>query len=92
MCGDDWCDGEHLNNSALEEAEPKRDSPEDWWLEFESGPLTHGAGFEYTVCGLCGNSGRINILKIKAPCGQEVKGAQGYCICPNGRILKKGNL
>ena len=60
----------------------------DLWLEFESEPLEHDAGFKFTVCGLCGNNGRINIPVIKAPMGREVRGAQGYCICPNGRAMK----
>lgn len=52
----------------------------DVWFEF-MGPLK--------LCGLCGNRGIINTKNtvtspIGTPCGVE-----GYCICPNGRAMKK---
>jgi len=43
------------------------------------------------LCGLCGNHGFIDTRgKVKTPAGVEC-GSVFYCICPNGRALKKGN-
>lgn len=43
------------------------------------------AGF----CSLCGNSGTIDTRgKVFTPSGIEC-GSKNWCICPNGRILKK---
>jgi hypothetical protein len=48
---------------------------------------------EYVVkymCGLCGNHGFIDTRnKVKSSAGIECGGVF-YCICPNGRVLKKG--
>lgn len=42
------------------------------------------------LCGLCGNHGFIDTRnKVKSPAGTECGGVF-YCICPNGRVLKKG--
>jgi len=54
----------------------------DAWLEF----LSNGPG---KCCGLCGNSGYIDTLKSAiTPRGVKC-GIQAYCICPNGRAIKK---
>ena len=43
------------------------------------------------LCGLCGNTGAIVIPDgmNTSPAGYPVKGVTGYCICPNGRVMKK---
>ncbi len=55
---------------------------DDTWLEFLAGvPRT---------CGLCGNSGIVDTRgKVKNPRGEDC-GVRAYCICPNGRTLKRG--
>lgn len=40
------------------------------------------------ICGLCGNSGRID-TRGKAKVSGADCGVLGYCICPNGRAMKK---
>jgi len=41
------------------------------------------------MCGLCGNSGIVNTIgTAKTPTGQAA-GVRAYCICPNGRAIKK---
>lgn len=39
-------------------------------------------------CTLCGNRGVIDSRGVKTPAGKEV-GRLNYCICPNGRSLRK---
>ena len=41
------------------------------------------------MCGLCGNTGIIN-TNAKTPTGKPC-GIQAFCICPNGRSLKRGH-
>lgn len=56
----------------------------DLWLEFlDENTKAH--------CGLCGNIGVIDtkVQNIKTPAGLKV-GVRTYCICPNGRAMKKG--
>lgn len=56
----------------------------DLWLEFlDETTKAH--------CGLCGNSGVIDTRNqnIKTAAGLKV-GVKQYCICPNGRAMKKG--
>ena len=48
----------------------------DLWLEF----IDNGH------CGLCGNSGKI-FVETKTNAGISVC-ANGFCICPNGRLMK----
>ena len=48
------------------------------WMEF----LNDGH------CGMCGNTGIINTIGIATPAGYSC-GVKAYCICPNGRCLKK---
>ena len=45
-------------------------------------------GFEVSLCGLCANSGVIDTRKSAKWNGKEV-GLIGYCICANGRAMKK---
>lgn len=49
-----------------------------WTREFISGGL----------CGLCGNNGLIN-TRVVSPAGQAVELNNAYCICPNGRALRR---
>lgn len=52
------------------------------WVEFLGGP---NAG----LCGLCGQSGIIDTLgHVYSPAGFHC-GVIAYCICPNGRAMKK---
>ncbi len=39
------------------------------------------------VCGLCGNTGIVE-THVKTPYGEPC-GVQQYCICPNGRSMKR---
>lgn len=55
----------------------------DLWLEF-SVSMGH-----YSVCGLCGNNGIVDTRdSAMTPRGVSA-GIRSYCICPNGRALKK---
>jgi len=41
------------------------------------------------LCGLCGQSGRIQAIRTVTPAGYVVNLPAGrFCICPNGRALK----
>jgi len=42
------------------------------------------------VCGLCGNSGIVE-TNAKTPYGVPC-GIRKFCICPNGRALKKSHV
>ena len=48
---------------------------------------------EFTVggrCGLCGNTGKIDTSAgLMMPNGQRVPGGVFFCICPDGRKLKR---
>ncbi len=54
----------------------------EFWMEFLDKKIM--------CCGLCGNHGIIDTtnLNIKTPAGYKV-GVRTYCICPNGRAMKK---
>lgn len=52
--------------------------PQELWLEF----IVDGH------CSLCGNKGVIDTLGMTTPAGKDV-GSLHYCICPNGRALKR---
>jgi hypothetical protein len=63
------------------------------WEEFlgpDPEPGTHRtAGYHNVHCGLCGNTGIVDTRgRAKTPAGFDV-GVLRYCICPNGRALKK---
>ena len=50
------------------------------WYEFAD---------ENGLCGLCGNKGVIdNRGKVKSSAGVS-RGVKAFCICPNGRAMKK---
>jgi len=43
------------------------------------------------LCGLCGNTGRIDTVgKVTSPAGFPA-GGEFFCICPNGRAMKEAN-
>jgi hypothetical protein len=65
----------------------------DLWLEFlVQVPMPHLGGIEVPICGLCGNTGRVNTVQlVKTPTGIPC-GVKAFCICPNGRQLKKMSL
>jgi hypothetical protein len=48
-------------------------------------------GGDYRACGLCGNHGVIDTRGVKTPAGMDA-GGLFYCICPNGRALKKAEV
>jgi hypothetical protein len=55
---------------------------EDLWLDEFLDKEKH-------LCGLCGNTGKIDTRgKVKSPVG-IVTGVLAFCICPNGRVMKK---
>lgn len=58
------------------------------WIEYTVDALIPAHGHAIPVCGLCGNSGILDTTgsaKIHdRPCGIKT-----FCICPNGRALKK---
>jgi hypothetical protein len=59
------------------------------WYEYEV-VTSDGYGFPVSFCGLCGNSGIMPEIKTKTPIGRcLVLPAGRFCICPNGRKLKR---
>ena len=44
---------------------------------------------QYKVCGLCGNTGIINTSNSATSMAGIRTGGLHYCVCPNGRTLKK---
>lgn len=50
------------------------------WMEYVNS--------NYNICGLCGNSGVVDTRKIATAAGIDVGGLH-YCVCPNGRALKR---
>lgn len=67
--------------------------PSEAWLEFSVFVKDDRPGIdEISICGLCGNSGLISTLgTARTPRGIGAKsvGVEAYCICPNGRSMKK---
>lgn len=63
------------------------------WLEYSVFVKDDRPGIDkISICGLCGNSGIIDTKdKAKTPNGIGAKpvGVEAYCICPNGRAIKK---
>jgi hypothetical protein len=58
---------------------------DELWLEFLSSDKGDGA----VHCGLCGNHGIVCTFgHVRTPAGVEC-GVQRFCICPNGRALKR---
>jgi len=64
----------------------------DLWLEFiVQVPMPHLNGMEVPICGLCGNTGRVDTVSfVKTPNGISC-GIKAFCICPNGRAYKKAH-
>jgi hypothetical protein len=47
-------------------------------------------GLKIPMCGLCGNSGIVNTVGVVYDASSTVDcGIISYCICPNGRAMKK---
>lgn len=68
----------------------------DLWMEF-CGPDPVPGERDYdrlkynAFCGLCGNHGVVDTRgKVRTPAGYSC-GVRRYCICPNGRALKRAN-
>ena len=55
--------------------------------------LAHLPEFEISICGLCGNHGKITITVPAPPCGFAPgfvpPKLDHFCVCPNGRTMKK---
>lgn len=56
--------------------------------EFTVKVLREDLGFEIPLCGLCANSGIIDTTLTAIWNGKKV-GVRGYCLCLNGRALKR---
>lgn len=56
-----------------------------WMNEFTTKDR-HG----YKHCGLCGNCGVLRSSGIRTPGGEALEPIKTYCICPNGRAMKRG--
>jgi hypothetical protein len=68
---------ERFPNQKKDEEEVKQER----WKEFLHPDLL--------ICGLCGNSGYVDTRnRVKSPMGADC-GIKTYCICPNGRSIKK---
>ena len=49
-------------------------------------------GMKTHLCGLCGNTGMVDTVgKVVSPAGVAC-GVRGFCICPNGRAMRKSDL
>jgi hypothetical protein len=44
-----------------------------------------GRVFPISICGLCGNTGIIDLPARKTPWGAEIPAARTFCLCPNGQ-------
>ena len=60
----------------------------DIWREFDVEVFREDIGFNIPLCGLCANSGIID-TRDSAIWNNKPVGIKGFCICPNGRALKK---
>jgi hypothetical protein len=62
------------------------------WLEFlgpEKADPADPISIAKAHCGLCGNKGIVDTRgRMFTPAGYEC-GVLAFCICPNGRIMKK---
>jgi len=61
---------------------------EDIREEFTTYAMREDIGFEISLCGLCANSGIVDTRKSAVWNDQQV-GILGYCLCANGRALKR---
>lgn len=69
-------------------------SQRDMWMEFDvMVELPHLPGHQIPLCGLCGNNGKITLTVPAPPCGYApgfvAPKLDHYCICPNGRVMKR---
>jgi hypothetical protein len=44
-----------------------------------------GKIFPIAICGLCGNTGIINLPNRETPWGAVIPADQTFCLCPNGQ-------
>lgn len=58
----------------------------DLWFEFLVDVNVDGK--KISVCGLCGNCGQLDTTTT-AKLKDKPAGIKSYCICPNGRAIKK---
>jgi hypothetical protein len=56
--------------------------------EFTVMVMREDIGFEISLCGLCGNCGIVD-TRESVKWNQKNVGLIGYCVCANGRALKK---
>jgi hypothetical protein len=75
----------------------KKNKKTDIWFEFSQRTSYDDEfpnNFGHKVCGLCGNTGFVEIKEkqVRTPAGFFVKPFKQFCICPNGRINKKKNI
>lgn len=63
-------------------------SKKDLWLEFNTEVMSDAIGLKITLCGLCGNCGIVDTTTT-AQWNDKFVGVKTFCICPNGRTLKK---
>ena len=59
----------------------------DFWLENYVETDTNSG-----LCVLCGNTGEIKCKDVISPNGIKLKDRKVFCLCPNGRYMKKNNL
>jgi hypothetical protein len=57
------------------------------WLEFDV-EVTRPDGLVISVCGLCANTVEVNTTST-AIIFDKPAGIKTFCICPNGRAIKK---
>lgn len=64
-------------------------SQNDLWDEFIVHVPDERPGIEkISLCGLCGNTGRLHQIGVRSPAGILLPAIDRPCICPNGRALK----
>jgi hypothetical protein len=66
----------------------------DLWPEFiVRVEVPHLPGHTISLCGLCGNHGKIHLTVPAPPCGYAAgfvpPQLDHFCICPNGRVMKR---
>lgn len=58
------------------------------WIEFTVNAIIPSHGHAIPVCGLCGNSGILDTTG-SATIHDKPCGIRTFCICPNGRAMKR---
>ena len=79
------CDCENQDKELIKWTGEWPRSVGDLWIEFG-----WPSAKEFKHCGLCGNSGIINTRGVVTAAGWKV-GIVRFCICPNGRAMKRMN-